>query len=514
MSDHDKPMTKLSKNMMAKKICDDVWRAVGMENDPAKWRDSILTLFFWKFISDNHHANDNNLASQADPANKSATFQIPPDCDFQSFSNWRGREDIGEQINAALAQIASTNPELEDLFRWIDFKTAMLSEELNPIDNRLGSWIDIFSAVDLRTDDSARQQGDSIGQGDSIAQAFLLLLERFAAASKKEANEFYTPPELTQLMAHLIDPQPGATLYDPACGTGTLLIRTAQQTADAEAADVKTTIFGQDIEVSYWALCRMNLLIHGYDAGLIERGDTLREPRHLLGGTSAQFDVVASHPPFSLNNWGAEEAEREAGGQTTLGYNRFARGIPPKNRGDYAFLLHMVASAREETGKVGVVLPQGVLFRGGAEGDIRRRLVEENLIEAVIGLPSKIFFDTAIPSAVLMLRKGRTTKGILFIDASREYQSAARQNQLREKDIAKIVGVFQQRADIEGYSHLTSPSEIAQNDFDLSISRYVHPQKSTAQTDVDVLQKEIETLEAQLKRIRSQMKKYVNQLER
>jgi type I restriction enzyme M protein len=265
-------------------------------------------------------------------------------------------------------------------------------------------------------------------------------------------------------------------------------------------------LFGQEMNGTTHALCRMNMFLHGMDNFRIEWGDTLRNPRLTEHDQLMKFDVVVANPPFSLDKWGQEEALK---GDP---FHRYHRGLPPKSKGDWAFITHMIETAREGTGKVGVVVPHGVLFRGAAEGKIRQKLIEENLLEAVIGLPANLFFGTGIPAAILIFNKGRTTGDVLFIDASREYKDAKNQSLLTDEHVQKIVDTYTAFQTVEKYAYRATPQEIADNDFNLNIPRYVDTFEAEAEIDLGLVQKEIEEIEAEMAEIRERMAQRLKEL--
>jgi type I restriction enzyme M protein len=301
-------------------------------------------------------------------------------------------------------------------------------------------------------------------------------------------------------MAKLLRPKKGARICDPACGSGSLLIRVAEEIGDNDFS-----LFGQESNGSVWALCRMNMFLHGKDGARIEWGDTLNNPRLLEGNALKKFDVVVSNPPFSLDNWGAENAARDF-------FCRFHRGVPPRGKADYAFITHMIETLVADTGKAGVIVPHGVLFRGGSEGRIRQKIILENLLEAVIGLPANLFYGTNIPAAILIFNRGKKTTDVLFIDASREYEDAKSQNKLRPKDIEKIAATYKNFESVEKYACRATYEEIRENDFNLNVPRYVDTVEEDEEVDVQAAQKEIEELEAQLAEARAEMKRHLREL--
>ena len=319
-----------------------------------------------------------------------------------------------------------------------------------------------------------------IGNQDVIGNTYEYLISRFASDAGKKGGEFYTPSEVATLLARLLDPQSGDRICDPACGSGSLLIRVARQIGDRNFA-----LFGQESNGSTWALCRMNMFLHEMDNARIEWCNTITSPRLVEGDSLMKFNIVVANPPFSLDKWGADEAANDR-------FHRFWRGIPPQSKGAYAFISHMVETALADEGRVGVIVPHGVLFRGGAEGKIRQQMIEGNLLKAVIGLPVNLFFGTGIPAAILIFDKGKITKDILFIDASRGYLDDKNQNRLRDQDIEKIVKTYQRFETEAKCSYRATFDEIKENDFNLNLPRYVNTFEAEEEVDILVVQKEIE----------------------
>jgi len=310
------------------------------------------------------------------------------------------------------------------------------------------------------------------------------------------------------LLAKLTKSKPGARICDPTCGSGSLLIK-----AGMEVDGDNFSLYGQELNGSTWALAMMNMFLHGFDSAIIRWGDTLRTPKLKEGDHLMKFDTVVANPPFSLDKWGADEAEHDS-------YQRFWRGVPPKSKGDWAFISHMIEVAHEKSGKVGVVVPHGVLFRGSSEGKIRKHTIEENILEAVIGLPANLFFGTGIPAAIVIFNKGKKNKNVLFIDASKEFENGKNQNKLRSQDIEHIVstyckfaaGELKEGTAEDKYAYVATPAEIAENDFNLNIPRYVDTFEEEEEIDIVAVQKEIDTLEIELKEVQAKMKQYLAEL--
>jgi type I restriction enzyme M protein len=265
------------------------------------------------------------------------------------------------------------------------------------------------------------------------------------------------------------------------------------------------SLAGQESNGSTWALCKMNMFLHGMDSARIEWCDTINNPHLVEDRNLIKYHIVVANPPFSLDKWGIETAENDK-------YQRFNRGIPPRSRGDYAFISHMVEASLEDVGKVGVIVPHGVLFRAGSEGKIRRKLLEENLLEAAIGLPPNLFYGTGIPAAILLFNRGKKNTDVMFIDASRDYEDGSNQNRLREQDIEAIVQTIREGRVVPRYSYRANFEEIKDNDFNLNISRYVDTYTAEKEVDLKAVQEDIEGLESELLQVRQRIAEYLKEL--
>lgn len=422
-------------------------------------------------------------------------FQLPEGCDFLSLYALRNEPDIGERMNVALFGIEEANKaKLEGVFREVDFNSESELGQTRDRNTRLKMLLQDFAdpRLDLRP--------SAVGEEDIIGNVYEYLLERFASDAGKKAGEFYTPGQVSSLLAKLLAPKKGNTICDPTSGSGSLLIKVGRQADECDFA-----LFGQEMNGTTHALCRMNMFLHGMDNFRIEWGDTLRNPRLTEGDHLMKFDIVVANMPFSLDKWGYDEALHDP-------FNRYYRGLPPKSKGDWAFITHMIETAREDTGKVGVVVPHGVLFRGAAEGKIRKKLIEENLLEAVIGLPSNLFFGTGIPAAILIFNKGKTHGDVLFIDASREFKDGKNQNLLTDEHVAKIVETFRTFETVEKYAYRATLQEIVDNDFNLNIPRYVDTFEEEAEIDMDTVKADITRLESELAAVRVKMQAYLEEM--
>jgi type I restriction enzyme M protein len=418
---------------------------------------------------------------------------------FDSLYERRNRDNVGELINMVLDAIEQANePKLNGVFRNIDFNSEINLGQTKDRNRRLKNVLEDFAKPSLNL---------STVSEDAIGEAYIYLIEQFAADAGKKAGEFFTPRKVSEVVAKLAAPKDGALICDPACGSGSLLLR-----AGEEVGTNNFRLYGQEANGQTVALARMNMFLHGRDAADIRWCDTINGPTLLEGDHLMRFDTVVANPPFSLDKWGAENAENDP-------FRRFARGVPPKSKGDYAFILHMLAIARPGEGRVAVVAPHGVLFRGGAEGRIRESIVRDNLLDVVVGLPAQLFPTTGIPVCIMVFDRAREAGGareserdVLFIDASREFGSGKRQNQLRAKEVAKIVSTARERREIERYSHRASFEEIERNKFNLNIPRYVDTFEPEPEIDIQAVQNEIRELDRQLAETRAQMNRYLKEL--
>ena len=343
-----------------------------------------------------------------------------------------------------------------------------------------------------------------------IGNAYEYLIKNFAASGGQKAGEFYTPPEVSELIAELLDPQPGDTICDPACGSASLLIKCGRKVREHHNSK-QYALYGQEAIGSTWSLAKMNMFLHGEDNHKIEWGDTLRNPKLLdQNGQLLKFDIVTANPPFSLDKWGHEEAEHDQ-------FGRFKRGIPPKTKGDFAFILHMIETLKAPLygkggGRMAVIVPHGVLFRGSSEGKIRQQLVEENLLDAVIGLPEKLFYGTGIPAAILVFSKTKTDENVLFIDASRDFKSSKNQNVLGDEQINNILITYRHRINSDKFSHRASLQEIRDNDYNLNIPRYVDTFEAEKEINLQTVRTERRLLKEQLAKLEVQMDGYLKEL--
>jgi type I restriction enzyme M protein len=492
-------------------INDIVWKACDsfrgvMSSD--QYKDYILTFLFLKFLSDlikeRREALEKQFPGKPEMIQRRLDrerFQLPAGCDFDSLYRQRDADNLGELIDQALWDIEDANKaKLEGVLHTVSFNDEKRLGETKDRNARLKHLLADFHdpRLDLRP--------SRIGNLDVIGNSYEYLIARFASEGGKKGGEFFTPPEVSGLMAQLVAPKPGDRICDPTCGSGSLLIKVAKEVHEKDGSPSNDfSLYGQEVNNATYALCRMNMFLHGIDSAEIKWGDTLNNPKLLTNDTLNQFDIVVANPPFSLDKWGAEKA-------TTDRFGRFKRGIPPKSKANYAFILHMIETAKPGSGRVAVVVPHGVLFRGAAEGSIRRQLIEENLLDCVIGLPSNLFFGTGIPAAILLFNKGKTHKNTLFIDAKEHFSQGTNQNKLRPEDIARIVGAYTKYKTVEKYAYRATLEEIRENDYNLNIPRYVDTFEEQATIDLPAVQLEIDDLEAQLAAVGKEMRGHLKNL--
>ncbi|MFU8861379.1 MAG: type I restriction-modification system subunit M [Cyclonatronaceae bacterium] len=497
--------------------------------DPAQYKDYILVMLFLKYISDvwqDHYTTyqkqygDDDVRirrkldrerfvlpvvklTEKDEVTGAETVLDEFPATYYSLYERRSAANIGELINIVLDHIEENNKsKLEGVFRNIDFNSEANLGKTKDRNRRLKQLLEDFHKPQLDMRPSRVSE-------DVIGNTYIYLIERFASDSGKKAGEFFTPLKVTELVAKLAGPKPGDRICDPACGSGGLLIQAAKVVGDRNFA-----LFGQESNGSTWALCRMNMFLHSFDSARVEWCDTLNSPLLVENDRLMKFNCVVANPPFSLDKWGAENAESDQ-------YNRFWRGVPPKSKGDWAFISHMVETALEKQGRVAVVVPHGVLFRGAAEGRIREKMIEENLLDAVIGLPGNLFPTTNIPVAILVFDRSREKggvredcKNIFFVDASREFVSGKNMNTLSEAHICKIMETYAARAEEEKYAHVAEFAEIKENDFNLNIPRYVDTFEEEKEIDIDAVQVEIDDLEKELASVRVKMAEKLKEIQR
>lgn len=468
--------------------------------DSSDYKSYIFGLLFLKRLSDEFEERKLQLVEEQGEEIGALLVDDPDQFQFYVPSRARWEEirkhaqDIGTAINVAFEALENENATLEGVLTPIDFNR---KEVLT--DSILQRLLQHFSLLDLRN--------RNLAEPDMLGRAYEYLIKMFADDAGKKGGEFYTPSKVVELIVKLIKPEEGMRVYDPTCGSGGMLIQSVDYVKENGGNPQSLSLFGQEKNLGTWAIAKMNLLLHNLPDHTIVKGDTIREPKLIEDGEIMLFDRVIANPPFSLKEWGREEAEHDA-------YGRFQYGIPPKNAGDYAFIQHMVASLKAD-GMAGVVMPHGVLFRGGAEGKIRQGLLENDLLEAVVGLPSNLFYGTGIPACILIFNRNKTEnrKGrVFFIAAESEFQEGKNQNTLRSENIEKIVKVFGQYEDVEKYARVVTLEEIKNNDYNLNITRYIDKSEEEEQVDIECVIKEISDLERKQVDIKEKLNGYLQEI--
>jgi type I restriction enzyme M protein len=440
--------------------------------DSSDYKNFIFGLLFLKRLSDRFEEECEQLvAERANPEDPDEhQFFVPKRARWSQIQ--KGATGLGELLNKASAALEEANAQaLEGVLAGTDFNDERKLGDARQRDNVLHRLVLHFSKINLRN--------DHLAEPDMLGRAYEYLIEKFADDAGKKGGEFYTPHMVVRLIVELLEPKEGMRICDPTCGSGGMLIQAGKYIVEHGGRPHNFSLFGQEKNLGTWAICKMNMLLHGYPDARIEKGDVIRDPKLLEGGELMLFDRVIANPPFSLDAWGQETAAGDSRG-------RFRFGVPPKTRGDLAFVQHMVATLNAH-GKMGVVMPHGVLFRGASEGEIRKGLLQEDLIEAVVGLPTNLFYGTGIPAAILVINrdkpKGRKGK-VLFVDASNAYEQAANQNRLRLADVQNATGAVRAGLSNSLPTRFVDRSELEANDFILSISRYVGRSQEAERIDV------------------------------
>lgn len=430
--------------------------------DASQYKDYVLVLLFVKYVSDKYAGN------------KSAPIQVPKGGSFQDMLALNGKKEIGDGINQIIAKLAEAN-DLKGVIDVADFADSDKLGKGKEMVDKLSELVAIFKTLDFANN---RADGDDI-----LGDAYEYLMRHFATEAGKSKGQFYTPAEVSRILAKVIGIQDATsqnqTIYDPTCGSGSLLLKAADESSRG------LTIYGQENDVATRGLARMNMILHNNPTADIQQGNTLAAPFWKDGHGLKTFDFAVANPPFSSKSWsdGVETANEKADV-----YGRFdGYGVPPAKNGDYAFLLHILRSLKSR-GKAAIILPHGVLFRGGAEAKIRTNLIKRGYIKGIIALPANLFYGTGIPACIIVIDKenAESRKGIFMIDAGKGFVKDGNKNRLREQDIHKIVDVFKKQIEVPKYSRLVSIKEIEEkNDFNLNIPRYIDSQEEEDIQDID-----------------------------
>ena len=471
--------------------------------DSSDYKTYIFGLLFLKRLSDRFEEEAEKLIAKGEPEDVAWTepdehqFFVPDRARWGAIQ--RTANNIGETLNKACAALEEQNPALEGVLAGIDYNDERRLGDARNRDTVLARLVQHFSQVSLRN--------DRMAEPDLLGRAYEYLIEQFADDAGKKGGEFYTPRMVVRLIVELLAPTQGMRICDPTAGSGGMLIECAHFIERLGGNPRNLTLHGQEKNLGTWAICKMNMLLHGLPDARIEKGDTIRDPQLVEEAELLLYDRVIANPPFSLDEWGRDVAESD-------GYGRFRFGVPPKTKGDLAFVQHMVA-VLNAAGRLGVVMPHGVLFRGSAEGKIRQGLLQEDLFEAVIGLAPNLFYGTGIPASILVLNRDKPAerKGkVLVIDASGEFEEGSNQNRLRDQDIERISGAFRGYADVEKYARVVPLSEIEENDWNLNISRYVDTSDEEERIDVGEAVRKLRELERGRAAAEATMNRYLAEL--
>ncbi len=475
--------------------------------DASVYKDYVLAMLFFKYLSDLNKKEAELLKKRFGEDKerikeklKNGRFYLPENSSFDYIYKIQESDNIGAELNKVLHKIEEHNKEkLEGIFSGLDFNSEATLGKVEQRNKMIRNLINDFHKIDL-----------SDIEDDIIGNSYMYMISQFGSQAGKKAGEFFTPRNTSQLLARLSQPKEGDRICDPACGSGGLLLLAGEEIEKQGSKNY--ALYGQESTGSTYQLARMNMFLHGKDSTRIEWGDTLNNPLLVEDDKLMKFDIIISNPPFSLKKWGAENAENDK-------YNRFFRGIPPKDKGDFAFISHMIETAKTKSGRVAVIVPHGVLFRGGAEGKIRQSLIEENIIDGVIGLPSGLFQTTGIPVAILILDRSRekgakneNKKDIIFIEASKEFKPGKAQNSLSEENIEKIYDTYAKRKEVKKFSKKVLLEEIKENDYNLNITRYIDTFEEEEEIDISATIKELKALEPELNKLEKQMEGYLKKL--
>ncbi len=460
-----------------------LWEAANILRGPvdaADFKTYVFPLLFFKRISDvhdeEHAAALKQYSGDEDAAlfSENYRFQIPKGCHWDDVR--KVAKNVGHALQKAMRGIEQKNPHT----LYGIFGDAQWTNKDRLSDALLRDLVEHFSELSL---------GNDATKTDLLGQSYEYLIKKFADATNKKAGEFYTPRSVVRLMVNLLDPREGESVYDPACGTGGMLVEAIHHVQE-KRGDIRKLwgkLYGQEKNLTTSAIARMNLFLHGAGDFQIVRGDTLRCPAFFSGDNLATFDCVIANPPFSLERWGDEVWSADP-------YARNFAGMPPAKSGDFAWVQHMIKSMAPKTGRMAVVLPHGALFRMGKEGEIRKKLLDMDLLEAVIGLGPNLFYGTSLAACILLFRQKKTKdrkNKVFIVDASKEFKTGRAQNELLPEHVERIHKWYRNFQDVEGAARVATLDEIASNAHNLNIPRYVEPKVAEEALNVKVAMKRL-----------------------
>jgi type I restriction enzyme M protein len=460
---------------------------------PERYGNYILPLLFFKRLSDvyeeEYQAFLKKYKDEEIARSKFHRFVIPKGCQWEDIRSQS--KNIGQKLNDVLAQIAKANPELDGVINRVDFnKQDEIPKE------RLVRLIEQFSQIKL---------GNKDAEPDVLGNAYEYLLKKFNEEAPQRAGEFYTPREVVWTMVSILDPQEGFEVYDPCCGSGGMLIMSHYYLASKREDPRKLFLYGEELNAETWALSTMNVLLHDMEAE-IRQGDSIADPKFLEGQSLKHFDIVLANPMWNQDGY------RQL--METDKFDRFSYGITPDGSADWGWIQHMLASLKSD-GRMGIVLDQGALSRGGSEGKIRQKIVDADLVECVISLPPKIFYNTGSPGSIIFLnrKKPQDHRGkTLFIYATDGFEKLRNMNRLRDEDIGRIVNTYRKFASIGKFSKVVNRDEMKSNDYNLSVTRYVDAYNETEPVDVAGVWAELQNLEAKRSAIDNELASYLKEL--
>lgn len=469
--------------------------------DSSDYKKYIFGLLFYKRMSDVWDEEYQAVMKEYDDetiarADYNHRFQVPKDCRWDKITEQA--ENIGQKLNNIFDKLATANsPKLDKIFDDLDFanKDRFPNETLQRLINH-------FSQYNF---------GNTYISSDLLGDAYEYLIKQFAADAGKKGGEFYTPREVEKVIMGILKPHQKDHIYDPTVGSGGFLLEAYDYLKQKSGEKIAKTLYlyGQEQNLATFAIAKINMFLHGLDSADIRRGDTLANPQFLnqQGGLQT-FDIVVANPPYSIKDWEYEAFKTKFG--RLEGYD-----APPDKNADYAFVLHIIKSMNQN-GRAGIVLPHGVLFRGGAEGRIREQILKNDLIETIISLPSKLFYGTGIPAAIFILNRNKPEekKGkVLIIDAEKYFLEGKNQNTLRPQDITKIIKAYDAYSTIEKYARIIDITEIAGNDYALNIKQYIDSTEKEEVIDVKTVRAEIRILKKELAKVDETVEKYLDELD-
>lgn len=461
--------------------------------DKADFKSYIFPLLFFKRLSDVYDEEYTCALKESGGDEEYANFPEQHKFIIPKDAHWKDvrekTENVGQAIQFAFREIEKANPEqLYGIFGDVLWTNKdRLSDEL------LINLIEHFSSKILT---------NSNAPSDLLGQAYEFLIKKFADISNRKAGEFYTPRAIVHLIGSILKPQEGESIYDPACGSGGMLLEAFQQVKAQKGDYRKLKLYGQEKNLTTSSIARINLLLHGVEDFRIEKEDTLRNPVFRENDQLSKFDVVIANPPFSLKNWGFENWANDP-------FGRNFAGLPLRTKGDFAWVQHMIVSMAAFTGRMGIVLPYGVLFRSGAESKIRKHLIDADLLDCVIGLGPNLFYGTGISACILIFRakKDESKRNqVLFIDASELYQKGRAQNFFLPEHAQTVIELYGKYADVDGQSKIVSTDKIEENEYNLNISRYVKKNQVTEKIDLKATMQELETAYEEFLKSEDQMR--------